>query len=53
MLHDYLEAYNIKSSHQGRDTNCRTPIRAFIEGITKAMMKEVPETAKSTKLKAA
>ena len=53
VLDDYLKAYNTKRPHQGRGMNGRTPIRAFTEGLPKAITKEVTETAKSTKLKAA
>lgn len=53
VLDDYLKAYNTKRPHQGRGMNGRTPICAFTEGLPKANTKEVTETAKSTKLKAA
>ncbi len=52
-MDDYLEGYNMRRTHQGRDMNGRAPIRAFTEGLPKANTKEVTEPAKSTKLKAA
>ena len=53
VLEDYPQGYNTRRPHQGRGMHGRTPIRAFTEGLPKAITKEVTETAKSTKLKAA
>lgn len=41
----YLVKYNQERSHQGRNMNGRTPIKAFVEGLPEPSKKEVKKAA--------
>lgn len=44
-LDEFFVVYNQERSHQGRNMNGRTPIKAFVEGIPKPEKKEVRKAA--------
>jgi len=46
-LDSYLEHYNNKRTHQGRNMKGRTPYKAFLDGLPKTKKEEVKKTKKA------